>query len=91
MGHSSQWQSVDMVSQRPWVQFPAALPFFEGLSHLKGLWTLMARLGLQLVLGPDYGVLAIKFPAVISFMIHLVIISLRFDPYKQSSNVAVVL
>ena len=34
VGVVTQWQSTDTVSQRPWVRFPTAPPFFQALYQL---------------------------------------------------------
>ena len=74
--------STGAVSQRPWVRFPAAPPFFKPLfSHSKGLRTVMARL--RSLIRPSLispwtkliGVPTIRLPAVIT---------LKIPPNQQS-------
>ena len=42
VGVVAQWQSAGGLSQRSWVQSPAAPPFFLSLCCFKGLWTVTA-------------------------------------------------
>ena len=44
VGVVAQWQSTGGLSQRPWVQLPAAPPFFRALCCFKGLWTATAQI-----------------------------------------------